>query len=49
MVDAVGGYVYVPGPSDDPSTVRVIDLADGTLVREVKGEMPAFLVREGRS
>lgn len=48
-LDAAGGYVYVPGPDDDPSTVRVIDLADGTLVREVKGEMPAFLVREDRS
>jgi hypothetical protein len=48
-LDAAGGYVYVPGPGDDPSTVRVIDLADGTLVREVKREMPAFLVREGRS
>jgi hypothetical protein len=48
-LDAAGGDVYVPGPGDDPSTVRVIDLADGTLVREVKREMPAFLVREGRS
>ena len=48
-LDAAGGYVYVPGPGDEPSTGRVIDLADGTLVREVKGEMAAFLVRESRS
>ena len=39
-----GGYAYVVGPEAYPLTVRVIDLADGT-VRTVRGQMPYFVTR----
>lgn len=41
-VQAAGGYAYVVGPESDPRTLRVIDLADGSL-RVVRGQMPLFV------
>jgi hypothetical protein len=37
-----GGYAYVAGEEAYPQTVRVIDLADGS-VRTVRGQMPFFV------
>jgi hypothetical protein len=39
-VQSVGGYAYVVG--EGPATVRVIDLADGS-VRTLRGRMPSFV------
>jgi hypothetical protein len=39
---AAGGYTYVAGREAYPSTVRVIDLAGGT-VRTLRGQMPFFV------
>jgi hypothetical protein len=41
-LQAVGGYAYVAGPDAYPPTVRVIDLADGS-VRTVRGPLPMFV------
>jgi hypothetical protein len=41
-VQTAGGYAYVVGPESDPRTVRVIDLADGS-VRTVRGQLPMFV------
>jgi hypothetical protein len=41
-VQTAGGYAYVVGPESYPQTVRVIDLADGS-VRTVRGQMPFFV------
>jgi hypothetical protein len=38
----VGGYAYVVGEEAYPATVRVIDLADGS-VRTLRGQMPFFV------
>ena len=37
-----GGYVYVGGEEAYPPTVRVIDLAGGSL-RSVRGQLPVFV------
>lgn len=37
-----GGYAYVGGPDAYPPTVRVIDLADGS-VRTLRGQLPMFV------
>jgi hypothetical protein len=37
-----GGYAYVAGPDAYPATVRVIDLADGS-VRTLRGQLPMFV------
>ena len=39
---ATGGYAYVVGKESHPETVRVIDIADGS-VRTVRGQMPFFV------
>jgi hypothetical protein len=41
-LQAAGGYAYVVGPESYPPTVRVIDLADGS-VRTVRGQLPMFV------
>jgi hypothetical protein len=41
-LQAAGGYAYVVGPESHPQTVRVIDLADGS-VRTVRGQLPMFV------
>jgi hypothetical protein len=41
-VQTAGGYAYVVGDEGYPSTVRVIDLADGS-VRVLRGQMPFFV------
>ena len=42
-VQSVGGYAYVVGGTEvGPQTVRVIDLADGS-VRTVHGRLPIFV------
>ena len=41
-LQAAGGYAYVMGEDAYPPTVRVIDLADGT-VRTLRGQMPMFV------
>jgi hypothetical protein len=37
-----GGYAYVAGPDAYPPTVRVIDLADGSM-RTLRGQLPMFV------
>jgi hypothetical protein len=39
---ATGGYAYVAGEEAYPPTVRVIDLADGSL-RTLRGQLPMFV------
>ena len=41
-VQTTGGYAYVVGKESHPETVRVIDIADGS-VRTVRGQMPFFV------
>ncbi len=41
-LQTAGGYAYVAGPEAYPPTVRVIDLATGS-VRVVRGELPYFV------
>ena len=41
-LQATGGYAYVVGRESYPQTVRVIDLADGS-VRTVRGQLPLFV------
>jgi hypothetical protein len=41
-LQAAGGYAYVVGPESYPQTVRVIDLADGS-VGTVRGQLPMFV------
>lgn len=41
-LQAAGGYAYVAGSESYPQTVRVIDLADGS-VRTVRGQLPFFV------
>jgi hypothetical protein len=41
-LQAAGGYAYVVGPGAYPSTVRVIDVADGS-VRTIRGQLPMFV------
>jgi hypothetical protein len=46
LVQTAGGYGYVTTPETSfPQGVRVIDLATGAVLRTVRGEMPAFVVR----
>jgi hypothetical protein len=47
LVEMAGGYAYAPTPVETfPQGVRVIDLATGAVLRTVRGEMPAFAVRD---
>jgi hypothetical protein len=41
-LQSVGGYAYVVGEEAYPQTVRVVDLADGS-VRTVRGQLPMFV------
>ena len=41
-VQSTGGYAYVVGDEGLPETVRVIDLADGS-VRTLRGQLPLFV------
>jgi hypothetical protein len=41
-VQTAGGYAYVAGPDAYPPTVRVIDLADGSM-RTLRGQLPMFV------
>jgi hypothetical protein len=41
-VQSTGGYAYVVGEEAYPATVRVIDLADGS-VRTLRGQLPLFV------
>jgi hypothetical protein len=41
-VQSTGGYAYVVGEEAYPPTVRVIDLADGS-VRTLRGQLPLFV------
>lgn len=44
LVEAAGGYGYVPTPATAfPRGVRVIDLATGSILRTVRGELPSFV------
>jgi hypothetical protein len=43
-VQTAGGYAYVVGEESYPKTVRVIDLADGS-VRTLRGQVPFFVTR----
>ena len=43
-VQTAGGYAYVVGEEAYPNTVRVIDLADGS-VRRLRSQMPLFVSR----
>lgn len=47
LVEAVGGYVYVPTPEETfPQGIRVLDFATGAVLRTVRGEMPTFVARD---
>jgi hypothetical protein len=47
LAEPAGGYAYVPTPETTfPPGVRVIDLATGTVLRTVRGELPAFVDRD---
>jgi hypothetical protein len=46
LVETAGGYGYVPTPATAfPLGVRVIDLATGSVLRTVHGELPDFVDR----
>ena len=47
LVETAGGYAYMPTLEEAyPPGLRVIDLTTGAVIRTVRGEMPAFVVRD---
>ena len=50
VVETAGGYAFVPTPEESfPQGVRVIDLATGTVIRTVRGELPTVVSRNAGS